>query len=375
MKKVERKKTGITEISINKLLPDKNIRKKYGGIEGLARSIEREGLIHPIIVEQEEENYRIKCGHRRAKAYAFLLSEDKPLYATIPAIIKNVTSNTTVFQLIENIQRENLTPSEFEDALQNLIDEGMSQTEISKRLEIRLTRISDALAARKVRLGLEDQGVDTSEMSTSTVSAIRSLPEEDQKQAAEEIKQKGGTVKVAKEVVEKKKKPVYVKDEPEVIITGVETVNNLKKYDIPNGQIVIGKEAEKLLGDNELEITDGGKKLLQKIFPFIPVIVESPYKSNDTDTLRKNIEYAKLCCADCIMRGESPFASHLLFTRFLNEENERETGLAAAQAWYGFAEYCVVYIDNGITEGMQKGIDYMKSIGKKIVERKLNDDK
>ena len=40
------------------------------------------------------------------------------------------------------------------------------------------------------------------------------------------------------------------------------------------------------------------------------VIIESPYAGN----VEENEEYARKCLRDCLMRGEAPFASHLLYT-------------------------------------------------------------
>src|SRR5262245_65690251 len=43
-------------------------------------------------------------------------------------------------------------------------------------------------------------------------------------------------------------------------------------------------------------------------------VVESPYKGLLPSIAER---YAEACCWDCMTRGESPFASHLLYTRFL----------------------------------------------------------
>lgn len=40
----------------------------------------------------------------------------------------------------------------------------------------------------------------------------------------------------------------------------------------------------------------------------VKVILESPYAGD----VEKNIEYARLCLKDSLLRGESPIASHLL---------------------------------------------------------------
>jgi len=87
------------------------------------------------------------------------------------------------------------------------------------------------------------------------------------------------------------------------------------------------------------------------------VILESPY-AGDVET---NLVYARACMADCLKRGEAPFASHLLYTQegVLDDTipEERERGMLAGLAWGEVADKIVVYTDNGITRGMQYGID------------------
>lgn len=85
------------------------------------------------------------------------------------------------------------------------------------------------------------------------------------------------------------------------------------------------------------------------------VIVESPFAGGFA-----NVKYARECVRDCINRGESPFASHLLYTQkgLLNDAipEERKKGIDAAIGWLQVADYVAVYMDLGITPGMVVGI-------------------
>lgn len=100
------------------------------------------------------------------------------------------------------------------------------------------------------------------------------------------------------------------------------------------------------------------------------VIIESPLRGN----WNVNIEYARQCLADCLKRGESPLASHLLYTQILDDniEVERELGMAAGMAWIQVADYVVVYTDLGISDGMREGIKYARTIGLNIMYRSLD---
>lgn len=86
------------------------------------------------------------------------------------------------------------------------------------------------------------------------------------------------------------------------------------------------------------------------------VILESPFAGD----VAKNIEYARAAVRDCLLRGEAPIASHLLYTQpgILNDDipEERQHGIGAGLAWGRVAGATVVYIDRGISAGMRYGI-------------------
>lgn len=102
------------------------------------------------------------------------------------------------------------------------------------------------------------------------------------------------------------------------------------------------------------------------------VIVESPYAGD----IERNLEYARQCMHDCLMRGEAPFASHLLYAQphILDDDvpEERELGILAGFAWRSVAEATVVYTDHGISNGMREGIKQAETEGRPIEYRSLN---
>ena len=103
------------------------------------------------------------------------------------------------------------------------------------------------------------------------------------------------------------------------------------------------------------------------------VIVESPYAGD----VEANVEYARAALYDCLMRGEAPFASHLLYTQpgVLDDSipDERLDGIYAGLAWADVADAVVVYTDRGISDGMQYGITRHKESGRTVEYRSLAD--
>lgn len=86
------------------------------------------------------------------------------------------------------------------------------------------------------------------------------------------------------------------------------------------------------------------------------VIIESPYAGNVSD----NAAYARACMYDCLIRGEAPFASHLLYTQkgVLDDVDpaQRRLGIEAGLLWGARADLTAVYADLGISQGMEQGI-------------------
>jgi hypothetical protein len=103
------------------------------------------------------------------------------------------------------------------------------------------------------------------------------------------------------------------------------------------------------------------------------VLVESPYAGE----VVQNTGYARRVMADCLRRGEAPFASHLLYTQpgVLDDlkAEERALGIEAGLAWGMLAEVTVVYLDRGISTGMQLGIERARREGRGIEWRSLTE--
>jgi hypothetical protein len=109
--------------------------------------------------------------------------------------------------------------------------------------------------------------------------------------------------------------------------------------------------------------------------PMRRVIVESPYRGKDRAETERNRRYARACLRDCLVRGESPLASHLLYTQagVLDDadEEERNLGIEAGLAWGVVAEASVVYEDLGISPGMARGIEQALGDGRPVEYRRL----
>lgn len=99
-------------------------------INDLAKSIAEHGVIQPIIVKQMNGYYAIIAGERRYRASLKLGLE------TIPAIIRPYEKAKMIeLALIENLQREDLSPTEEANAYVAMMRElDYNQTEVAKKV-------------------------------------------------------------------------------------------------------------------------------------------------------------------------------------------------------------------------------------------------
>lgn len=123
----------ITEISLDEIRPNPyQPRKTFDNksLKELSESIKENGVFQPIIIRKSVNGYEIIAGERRFRASK--LAKKK----TIPAIIRDFDEAQMMeVAVLENLQREDLTPLEEAQAYEMLQKNlGLTQAEVSKRL-------------------------------------------------------------------------------------------------------------------------------------------------------------------------------------------------------------------------------------------------
>jgi len=115
-----KKDNGLLLIPIERIFRDENQpRKEFDKekIEELAQSINKNGLIQPLIVTKKDaENYTLVAGERRWRASQIANLK------ILPALLLPTDLDKDEISLIENIQRENLKVTEEAQAYQRLIE-------------------------------------------------------------------------------------------------------------------------------------------------------------------------------------------------------------------------------------------------------------
>lgn len=132
----------IKTVKTENIISAGNIREHIGDVRELAKSIEAVGLLSPLLVTGITEAPSLIAGHRRlAAAKALGLTEVEVIF------LEDRTSSRVATQLVENMQREDLTPLEEAAGLAELTQElgsqaaaakavGRSRAHVSKRLKL-----------------------------------------------------------------------------------------------------------------------------------------------------------------------------------------------------------------------------------------------
>ncbi len=198
------------EFPVDKIAIDQNIRDTYNQneLKELALSIKSDGQLQPIGITNQSEDgkHKIVYGHRR-----FLAIRDHLKAKTIKAVLVNDYQNRTQIQLIENIQRTDLTDYEIAKALKELKESIPKTTnkDLAKKLNKSVDWIDSKMSHISTIENLKKNRVDTvfyEKLPSSKINEIRSLSQEKQKEVLEESIKNNLSQKDIREKVKQVKK-------------------------------------------------------------------------------------------------------------------------------------------------------------------------
>lgn len=130
---IEEERSKLMEISTSDIVanegqPRKNFNEE--DLKDLAASIEKYGIIQPLLLKKKEDKYEIIAGERRFRAAKLACLEK------VPAIVKDITDHeSSRIAIIENIQRKDLNPVEEAMSYRHLLDsQDITQKELAEEI-------------------------------------------------------------------------------------------------------------------------------------------------------------------------------------------------------------------------------------------------
>lgn len=168
----------------------------------LAASIEEVGVLQPVVLSRDDDgNLFLIAGERRWRAAR------QAGLNTIPAVVRGATGDTTLVEaLVENVQRQDLTPLEEAHAYKQLLENtGMNQEQVATRVGKSRSAVSNTLRLLQLPAAIQ-RLIDTGALSAGHARALVGL--EDEKYAvymAERAANEGLSVRQVEDAVRDRK--------------------------------------------------------------------------------------------------------------------------------------------------------------------------
>ena len=175
----------IQDIELSKIKPNSfQPRHQFSeeSIHELASTLDKDGLLQPIVVREKEGNYEIIAGERRLRAAKQLA------WAKIPAIVNNMDdSQAASLALIENLQREDLNPIDEAQAYSNLMKlNNLTQTTLAQNIGKSQSYVANKLRLLKLTPKVQSY-LASGEISPRHGRCLVGLSEKDQGRVLDEI--------------------------------------------------------------------------------------------------------------------------------------------------------------------------------------------
>lgn len=196
--------TEFTQVPVDKIKPNPNQpRRRFDetALEELAASIMEIGVLQPVVVAVDEDGFVLVAGERRWRA------AKKAGLASIPAVIRGSSPvGNLVEALVENLQRQDLSPLEEAHAFRELMEEyGMSQEEVADRVGKSRPAVSNTIRLLQLPGPIQTM-VDSGKLSAGHARALLGL--EDARYAAylaEKAAAEGWSVRQMEDAVRERK--------------------------------------------------------------------------------------------------------------------------------------------------------------------------
>lgn len=165
---------GLQHLPLSRIHPNPDQPRKdfpEDSLRELAQSIRQKGILQPILVEEREDgSYLLIAGERRWRAAGMAG------LAEVPVIVRQFSDQEKLeIALIENIQREDLSPIEEAKAYKGLLEaSAMGQEELASRLGKNRSTLANALRLLKLPEDMQE-ALETREISPGHARAILSV--------------------------------------------------------------------------------------------------------------------------------------------------------------------------------------------------------
>ena len=267
----------IENIKIDKIIPNiyqPRIKFDENKINELANSIEKFGIIQPLILRKNGEKYEIIDGERRYKAAKKLKLE------TIPARVLDVNEKTAAEILLEdNMQKQLLSPLEEANSYQQiLLLNKLTTKELAEKFNLEKTQIENKLNLLKLPPEIQDSLLNNKISEGHAKLLIKVKERKKQIELYNDVIEKRLTVKELEDLINKKNNKSDLINLPE------EKEKNKTEENMDNTQLNFNqynnllkeKEKPEMVNNSQPEPIIGNNFVEPKANEFFPSLEEQP---------------------------------------------------------------------------------------------------
>ncbi len=197
----------LAEVSIDEIIPNPLQPRLHFDEESmaeLATSISHVGVLQPILVRPVDGGYQLIAGERRWRAAR------RAGLTTVPAVVRSSDDVSSVEEaLVENLQRDDLTPLEEAAAYQQLIEDfGVTHDDVAKRVGKSRSAVTNTLRLLGLPPGVQHLLAD-GKLSAGHARALLGTPDRTlQERLAQQAVSDGWSVRTMEEAVRRGGAPV-----------------------------------------------------------------------------------------------------------------------------------------------------------------------
>ena len=256
--KDEIKMIKLDELRSNPYQPRKIFNEE--ALQELASSIKEHGVFQPIIVKKSIKGYEIIAGERRVKASQIAgLTE-------IPAIIRDFNDTQMMeIALLENLQREDLTPIEEANAYKKLQETlALTQEELAKRLGKSRSHITNMLGLLNLPTAIQKEITDK-KISMGHARVLSKLENESQQEElVNKIVNEGISVRELEHLTQK----------PQIIKTNPQRNKPAKEYYYLENELSEKLGTKVKINKNKIEISFVNENDLNRLLEYMNIDIE-----------------------------------------------------------------------------------------------------
>jgi len=151
-----------------------NLRRNVGNVTELAASIRSIGVLEPLLVTPAADGFAVVAGHRR------LAAARKADLEVVPCVVREMSEvERVIAMVVENEQRSDLSPIESAEGYFRLIDMGVTQKELAKKVGRSAKHVASRLALLELPRAVRGQ-VHAGRLGLGAAAALLELVDEPQ---------------------------------------------------------------------------------------------------------------------------------------------------------------------------------------------------